>query len=470
MTPKELYDLLSNFQPEVETFQESQLPLFTFIIMIICMEISKYTILIRHQKGLFVYNSLNNCLIQTDEDLFAALENLKDKSFDPIELTDDVEITSKLRKALFLIDNKGDDLLLYQSVIWNRRRTPDVYNITIAPTMDCNFHCYYCFETPTKGLISNETIRRISKYISETKDASVVNLTWFGGEPLLAKKQIIQLSKLIKLPKETHLGVTIITNGYFLDEEFIKILSALYVENIQITLDGLWDDYNKVKSMREDKHCFNKILKNIDVFAKYHKDISLHIRVNMDKTNMHKFHEISTFFKERYPYNSNIFVYAAFLKNINNTTAKNKLCYYCDIEDQVDFSLSIFEKTLDKKYLYPQNGFYECAIRNHNSWAFGPDGSVYKCWENIGNTDNKIGFIDENGKIQISDEAKLIRYCFGADPLYDNDCKDCFYLPICHGKCPNQRILNELHLAKKQPCMKDTKCIDRYLESLISRL
>lgn len=113
----------------------------------------------------------------------------KDKSFDPIELTDEVEITSKLRKALFLIDNKGDDLLLYQSVIWNRRRTPDVYNITIAPTMDCNFHCYYCFETPTKGLISNETIRRISKYISETKDASVVNLTWFGGEPLLAKKQ-----------------------------------------------------------------------------------------------------------------------------------------------------------------------------------------------------------------------------------------------------------------------------------------
>ena len=185
---------------------------------------------------------------------------------------------------------------------------------------------------------------------------------------------------------------------------------------------------------------------------------------------MKDFYKIATFFKKRYPNNPNIYSYPAFLKNINNKTSKSNACNYCDIEDQIIFSLSMFEKTFDKNYLYPKNGFNECAIRNRNSWAFGPDGSVYKCWENIGKVDYKVGFIDEDGKIQITDQPKLIRYFYGADPLYADDCKECFYLPICHGRCPHQRIQEELGSVERQPCMKDTKCINRYLEKLIENL
>ena len=84
--------------------------------------------------------------------------------------------------------------------------------------------------------------------------------------------------------------------------------------------------------------------------------------------------------------------------------------------------------------------------------------------------DEKVGYIDEDGKIQITNQPKLIRYFYGADPLYADDCKECFYLPICHGRCPHQRIQEELGSVERQPCMKDTKCINRYLEKLIENL
>ena len=45
------------------------------------MRLSNYTMLIRHQKGLYVYNSLSNCLIKVDKELFDFMESVKDTSF-----------------------------------------------------------------------------------------------------------------------------------------------------------------------------------------------------------------------------------------------------------------------------------------------------------------------------------------------------------------------------------------------------
>lgn len=433
------------------------------------MRLSKYTMLIRHQKGLFIYNSLSNCLIKVDKELFDFMESVRDTSFSAKDI-ENSEIISDLRKAFFIVDTHGDDLIQYQAAIWGRRRTENIHNITIAPTMDCNYHCFYCFESNTKAYISEETMRRIAKYLSGLDGACVINLTWFGGEPLLAKEQMIRLTEQIDLKENTILNSSIITNGYYLDKDFINLLPDIYVKDVQLSLDGLYENYNKVKFMNQDKNCFSRILDNIDMFAYIHRDIFLNIRVNMDKNSMNDFYKISTFFKERYPNNTNINTYAAFLQNINNTTSQSKACHFCDMEDQISFSLSMFEKTSDKKYIYPQNRICECAIRNHNSWGFGPDGSVYKCWENIGNVKEKVGFIDDDGKIQITDRAKLMRYYYGADPLYAEDCSSCFYLPICHGRCPHHRIQEDCGMAERQHCIKDSQYINRYLDKLIETL
>lgn len=434
------------------------------------MEISKYTLFINHKKGHYIYNSLSNSIIQVDSELFSKLHSYKDKIFSVQTLNETPDILDNLKKTFIVIDKHDDDLLLYKAIIWSRRKTEGVYNITIAPTMDCNFKCYYCFEEPQKEYLTEEISARISKFINNCSDLKQLNLTWFGGEPLLAFEQICQISRSIKLSDKQHSYIAIITNGYYLTENVVNNLEDLHINSIQVTVDGLFDKYDKIKFTRQDKHCFNKLIENIDYFAAKHKKISMTIRVNMTKKTMTDFKDVLDFFHNRYPNNPNITVHPAFLKNINNTTSESRACEFCSGNDKMKFAQTLFYQTKDKHVLYPDNNFNECAIRNHNSWAFGPDGSVYKCWENIGDVNNKIGFLDENGKIQITVPLRLAKYMYVADPLYDKHCTSCTYLPICFGMCPNERILSEEGDCAMENCAKRTKYLNKYISTLIDEL
>lgn len=76
---------------------------------------------------------------------------------------------------------------------------------------------------------------------------------------------------------------------------------------------------------------------------------------------------------------------------------------------------------------------------------FDAEGSVYKCWEVIGNKKYKIGEIKENGEIYITNKMLLNKYLYGADPFEDIACQQCFSLPICKGGCPHKRIENKFN-------------------------
>ena len=66
----------------------------------------------------------------------------------------------------------------------------------------------------------------------------------------------------------------------------------------------------------------------------------------------------------------------------------------------------------------------------------GPQGEVYKCWNDVGDSSKVIGKI--GGKVE--NEVLLLRYLVGADPFEDPNCLNCFLLPVCGGGCPLSRI------------------------------
>lgn len=99
----------------------------------------------------------------------------------------DDELWTELAKRKFITENDKDDYLLYKSMIMPLRAQTNFMHLTIAPTMECNFKCFYCFETEKqKGKMSEETMDSIVKYVMYAPNLSRIYLTWFGGEPLLA--------------------------------------------------------------------------------------------------------------------------------------------------------------------------------------------------------------------------------------------------------------------------------------------
>ena len=61
-----------------------------------------------------------------------------------------------------------------------------IFRLTIAPTLDCNFDCPYCYENRRNGKMSEEVQDALIDFIqnSVTSETSVMDISWYGGEPL----------------------------------------------------------------------------------------------------------------------------------------------------------------------------------------------------------------------------------------------------------------------------------------------
>lgn len=155
------------------------------------MKISKYTFLFDiENRDFFVYNTFSNSLMEVDEESSGLLKNAP-KSFEISELKIDEELCNALVDNGVITESDDDDYLIYKSVILNQRAQKDGMHLTLAPTMDCCFNCYYCFEKyKEKNYMSSEMIDAIVKYMEAQTEVNHLKLTWFGGEPLMALPQM----------------------------------------------------------------------------------------------------------------------------------------------------------------------------------------------------------------------------------------------------------------------------------------
>lgn len=98
----------------------------------------------RDSNELIAYNSRTNSLALIEKEKYSKYRNFKDKHI-PI---DDEELVKDLRRGQFLIDDDIDELELLRFRLLSSRFDNRNLYMTIAPTMNCNFNCIYCYEKP----------------------------------------------------------------------------------------------------------------------------------------------------------------------------------------------------------------------------------------------------------------------------------------------------------------------------------
>lgn len=419
------------------------------------MILSIYTFLFVDKDKFFIYNSLSNSLLEVNKVSYERLEEAKSTKCDIREEEYDEDLYKILIDKHFITENNNDEFNCYKAQTLTNRNSNGCLNVTIAPTMDCNYECHYCFEDLQKVYISDKIISSIVKYIENQKHISNVRILWFGGEPLMAIKQMKKLFDQLKSINGKTFSSGIITNGYYLTPENLKILEEMNLDSIQITLDGMKETHNKVKYAKDCKDTFSKTIKNIDLVANQTPKIHLNIRVNVNKENADEFVPLYRFLKDRYHKNENIAIAPGIIQDFEDNTLSPCSDTLFSREEVMKFGVEVYEKSKIVMPIvkYPANFFRECSIRNRNTIAFDPEGYMYKCWEIIGKKKYAVGRLDENGNITNVDHKLLNRYLYGADPLEDRKCQMCSYLPICNGGCPHHRIENVFNRKKMDTCV-----------------
>lgn len=391
---------------------------------------SKYNIVFESPYGRFIYNTFTNNLMEMNASLISCIDKIISGDFSYLS-EDDV---LALKKNMILVD---DDTNIYRSIKLQRlmsRLDTGYLTLTIAPTTACNFKCIYCYESGIAPLSAKAKLNLLEDTISFVKlfkNTKFLRVTWYGGEPLLQFEYIEKLSHRLMNMFENY-NAHMITNAYLLDKAKSQKLKELKISAIQVTIDGLEKVHNERRPHKQNNDSFQRIVHNLDDLFSVYPEISIEFRVNVDKSNQSEYHRIYNYLKERYgKYSINI--HPGYVTD-DFSAESNGCCFEADEVNK--FVLEQYDTHNIPISLYPRPIFGECSARHITSFVIGPEGELYKCWNDIGIKGKTTGTVKN---VSLSHEL-LLKYLLENDPLSDANCERCFCFPICEGGCPYKRI------------------------------
>lgn len=410
-------------------------------------------------EGVVAYNSYTNSLIKlTDLEYEEYKSFSKDNSYKL-----DIDFKDGLYKCGFLIDDSVDELDVLKYRMLSGRYDKRVLALTIAPTLNCNFRCIYCYEKNyyKNQKLDKETQEAIIIYVREcARDIDMLSVTWYGGEPLLAIDCIENLSKsFIEICKDNNIkyDAFIVTNGFLLNLHNAKVLKKCEINGIQITLDGNEHSHDSKRFLVNGSKTYSTILKNINETSGYFENFV--VRMNCSSDNMESFRELHEHFKKTGI--KNLELYMSPIRNINECF-NNSSCICRDDFLDKEYSLfkslpqNDFEKYILRKYPFLTKNI--CGADKLNTIVISPSGDMYKCWSDLGDESLKFGNIKDLSKIDIN---KYIIY-LNSEPYNDEECNECKIYPICLGGCPY-----ESRVGYKDKCEYKEDYLMRCMEDIV---
>lgn len=358
------------------------------------------------ENGVLFYHTLTCCMVLlTHEEAahIADLLELMDLWFVVPDEHDDRKFCEQVRKLAGIFQPPAKRITGY----------------TILTTTGCNARCFYCYEKGTKVIdMTAETAEKVVRYIMTHRGEEKVKIKWFGGEPLFNVGVIDQICAGLshhQIPFQS----SMISNGLLFDAQMVRRAKDLWqLQQVQITIDGLEETYNRVKNFVHcDESAFLRIISNIGLLTSEGIDVS--IRLNVDKHNIDEMSQLVSLLNQQFGSNERLSVYSHEL--FGERSPEDRAFLY---EQRMLLEQKIVESGFKRKReLQKDIKLNHCMADNDNSVVISPDGHLGKC-EHFCDREF-FGHIDSEQR----DEAILRK--FKERPADIEACATCPYYPQC---------------------------------------
>lgn len=393
-------------------------------------------------ESVLLYSTFSTSIVELEMSLYSEIftNGIYEKHPDEVAALHDMG---------FLIDDDYDELSFLESLrvqtLQSNTSAPTYY--IVCPTTGCNARCYYCFEQgAVQKRMDSKTAAAVAKYIVEHHDPEHLVIQWFGGEPLLEPGTISYIADYLH-EHGVQFDSKIITNGYLLNDDVIKQATTTWnVKIIQITIDALGDEYNKIKDyVYPSGNPFEEVMSNIEKCLE--AEVNIRIRINFNPLEYDKAVTTVDYLKERFGQDPNFFVYLAPIDStdipsitgefeqqkkhplIELLDAEKDFCSFGNYDSQVS-SDSEYDAILRKYYLTPIPT--SCYGGCESSLTIDSMGNIFNCHRLLGNEQYASGNVF-TGRI----ENEISKHY--ANPYIDDaDCNSCNLLPICQGGCKHR--------------------------------
>lgn len=319
------------------------------------------------------------------------------------------------------------------------------FNLIINPTLDCNFHCWYCYENHIKGSrMKPELIdgvrNMVKKRLDEQNNMKRLHLSFFGGEPLLRYEDIVlPLTRSVRnLCKEAGVEMSLhfTTNSFLLTDEMITSLGE-FGASFQITLDGGRKDHDNTRFGERKQPSFDVIIDNIRKLAETGMHVTL--RINYTRKNLESTREIIDILDE-FPEKCRDYIRVDY-QRVWQDEGLN------DGRDTADIIKKL--RTRLREFGYPTSSSRiinmvrdSCYGDKTNEMLVNFNGDIYACTARDFLPQNRLGHLLANGDIEWNGTAmSRRRTCKFSKPI----CRDCRIAPLCGGGCRTKCLEHTHH-------------------------
>jgi len=320
------------------------------------------------------------------------------------------------------------------------------FHVMIIPTLGCPSKCNYCWSSEEGSpVMSIETVHEIVKWLKDFRE-DPVTFTFHGGEPLLAgygfyKKILPLLSKGLA---ELKPAFALQTNLWNMTDK----LAELFAE-YNIPIGSSIDGPQELNDFQRGEKYYERTMKGYKTA----------------KANGLKVSFISTFTSYSIDYKEDIFNF--FLENgftlklhpaLPSLRSENPTKWALDPQKYGELLIYLLNKYLenmDEIEIMNIDHLCKCVLTRRgtvctfvdcmgDTFAVGPDGSIYPCYRFVGMPEYVMGNVKDHPalkELQRSEPAKLLEKFKN---YVDENCKKCSYVRFCRGGCPyNALKINE---------------------------
>jgi len=323
-----------------------------------------------------------------------------------------------------------------------KMRAKRPFHVMIIPTLGCPSKCAYCWSSEEGSpVMSIDTVKEIVAWLQDFRD-DPVTFTFHGGEPLLAGAEFYRQALPLLRDELSHIepNFALQTNLWKLTPQLAKTL-AKYNIPIGSSLDGP----QELNDLQRSEGYYERTMKGYEL-AKEH-GLSVQFICTFTSHSVQFKEDIFKFFMDN---DLTLKLHPA-LPSLRSDEPDRWALSPERYGDLLVYLLDRYLENMEKIEVRNINDYARCVLTGRgtvctfvdcmeNTFAVGPDGSIYPCYRFVGMPDYVMGHVrDRPSMVDLAGSEAGVRMRRFKEYV-DQECKGCKHIRYCRGGCPYNAI------------------------------
>jgi uncharacterized protein len=326
-----------------------------------------------------------------------------------------------------------------------------VRSLSLAIAQKCNLGCTYCyaqegnFGSKNKDMSAEVAFASVNLLFSDASKGETVHLAFLGGEPLTNRnllrestEQAVALSEVKGVP----VNFSITTNGTLITPEDGEFFER-YGFAVTISLDGVGDVHNSLRSYKSGKGSYNRILENIRPLLEMQREMQVSARVTVTPDNLFLRETLGEFLSLGF----HSVGFSPMLSSPNGQGEMNSKELDLMLAQMISCGEEFERQVVAGKrfpFLNMTNALREIHKGTHRPYPCGAgagylgvsaEGGLYACHRFVEDEEGAMGQVSSG-----VDRAKQKQWLANRHVHFQEPCRSCWARYLCGGGCHHEVI------------------------------